>query len=263
MKKQDGRKRTLDEQQEIRKLVVEKRKQGISPGEIAKTLGITRRAEQKVWKKYQEDGTAGIIKRKRGKSHEKAITLKEENRIRQILETQLPDQSGFPFGLWTREFVNELIFRDCGIKVSKWTIGRYLKEWGFVPKKTIVKAMDLNPTIRKNWYIKNYPVIQRRAKLEKGEIFWGDRMVIRTKAIRRLDILSATNNRGLLKSMSFKGLFDDRMFIEFLARLCLGSDRKILLILNGFSSHKTMAIQAWLQDHINKIELFFLPDDPH
>jgi transposase len=35
------------------------------------------------------------------------------------------------FFLWTRDFVGLLILNKFCIKLSKWTVGRYLTNWGF------------------------------------------------------------------------------------------------------------------------------------
>ncbi|MEX3937839.1 winged helix-turn-helix domain-containing protein [Paraburkholderia phymatum] len=37
------------------------------------------------------------------------------------------------FNLWTRESVAQLTERQYGIKVSAWTVGRYLKHWPIAP----------------------------------------------------------------------------------------------------------------------------------
>lgn len=142
MKTIDGRKRTPEAQQEIRNLVVVNRKKGVSPGEIAEMLGITVRAEQKIWKKYKEKGNKGILLRKRGRKNEKAINRQQESQIKKMIENKLPDQLKLPFGLWTREGVGDLIYRQFGVRVSKWTVGRYLKDWGFTPQKPVAKAYE-------------------------------------------------------------------------------------------------------------------------
>ncbi|WP_367648395.1 helix-turn-helix domain-containing protein [Paraburkholderia phenoliruptrix] len=53
----------------------------------------------------------------------------------------MPDQLVLPFYLWTRELVAQLIEREYGIKVSAWTVGRYLKAWGMSPRSWHGKPM--------------------------------------------------------------------------------------------------------------------------
>ncbi|MEM5353733.1 MULTISPECIES: helix-turn-helix domain-containing protein [Paraburkholderia] len=54
---------------------------------------------------------------------------------------RMPDQLMLPFYLWTRELVAQLIEREYGIKVSAWTVGRYLKAWGMSPRNRHGKPM--------------------------------------------------------------------------------------------------------------------------
>ncbi len=279
MKTKDGRKRTPDTQQEIRNLIVENRKKGISPGEIAEMLGITRRAEQRVWKQYKEKGRKGILLRKRGRKSEKAITGQQESQIKKMIENKLPDQLKLPFGLWTREGVGDLIYRQFGVRVSKWTVGRYLKDWGFSPQKPIAKAYEQDPDAVEKWLKQDYPALQVKAKKEKADISWGDETGMRsdhqagrTYAVKgqtpvimktgkrfKINMISAINNRGLLKFMIFKEGFNTKLFIKFMGRMIERSERKILLIVDGHPSHKTLAVKDWIIDHKNQIELFYLP----
>jgi len=279
MKTIDGRKRTPEAQQEIRNLVVANRKKGIAPGEIAEMLGITVRAEQKIWKKYKEKGSKGIVLRKRGRKSEKAVTRQQESQIKKMIENKLPDQLQLPFGLWTREGVGDLIYRQFGIRVSKWTVGRYLKDWGFTPQKPVAKAYEQDPEAVQKWLEEDYPALQEKAKKEKADIFWGDETGMRsdhqagrTYAVKgqtpvimktgkrfKINMISAINNRGLLKFMIFKEGFNTKLFIKFLGRMIERADRKILLIVDGHPSHKTIAAKEWIEQNKNQIELFYLP----
>ena len=40
-----------------------------------------------------------------------------------------------PFCLWTREAAEQLIERRFGVRLSVWTVGRYLKRWGIRCKR--------------------------------------------------------------------------------------------------------------------------------
>ena len=40
-----------------------------------------------------------------------------------------PDQLRLRFALWTRAAVQQLLAQRCGLEVSVWTAGRYLKHW--------------------------------------------------------------------------------------------------------------------------------------
>ena len=46
---------------------------------------------------------------------------------------------------------------------------------------------------------------------------------------------------------------------NFLTQLIKHKQYKIFLVVDGHSAHKTESVKAWLEEHKDKIELFFLP----
>ena len=56
------------------------------------------------------------------------------------------------------------------LSVSVWTVGRYLKKWGFTPQKPLRRAYEQDPQAVKQWLETEYPQICRTAKREKAEI---------------------------------------------------------------------------------------------
>ena len=85
-----------------------------------------------------------------------------------------------PFFLWTREAVGRLIEKRYGARLSVWTVGRYLKEWGFTPQKPIRRAFEADPEAVRRWLEEDYPLIRAQAKRDKAEIYWGDEMGLRS-----------------------------------------------------------------------------------
>ena len=66
-----------------------------------------------------------------------------------------PDQLKLPFYLWTREAVAQLIERRFGIRLSIWTVGRYLARWSFTPQKPMSRSFEQKPKTVKHWLKKN------------------------------------------------------------------------------------------------------------
>jgi len=184
-----------------------------------------------------------------------------------------------PFALWTRQAVVELIHQRFGIDVSVWTVGRYLKRWGFTPQKPLRRAYERDPVAVKRWMDVDYPAIAKRAKAEKGLIYWGDEMGMRsdhqvgrsygrkgkTPAIpgtgQRFgcNMISALTNRGQLSWMVFKMRFTTDVFLEFLRRLIKHAKRKVYLIVDRYPVHRSKKAKEWIAERQEQIELFFLP----
>ena len=50
-----------------------------------------------------------------------------------------------------------------------------------------------------------------------------------------------------------------QVFIKFLGRLIRDASRKIYLILDNLRVHHSKIVKAWVEEHKDQIELFFLP----
>lgn len=48
-------------------------------------------------------------------------------------------------------------------------------------------------------------------------------------------------------------------FIEFLSDLIADEERKIFLIVDNLQVHKSRTVMNWIEEHKDRIELFFLP----
>ena len=101
-------------------------------------------------------------------------------RIAKVVIDRNLRQLKLPFYLRTRETVVELIEKHYGLRLSIWTVGRYLARWGFTPQKPMRRAFEKNPEQVRRWLEKEYPIISKRARLEKAEIYWGDEMGLRS-----------------------------------------------------------------------------------
>jgi len=64
--------------------------------------------------------------------------------IRQVIIGISSEQLKLPFFLWSREAVQELIQRKCGVGVSINTAGNYLRAWGFTVQKPVRRAYEQN-----------------------------------------------------------------------------------------------------------------------
>jgi transposase len=195
------------------------------------------------------------------------------------LRDQRPDQLKLPFYLWTREAVVQLIEQGCGVSVSVWTAGRYLKAWGFTPQKPMRRACERNPRAVACWLKREYPTIRAHAKQAKAEIYWADEMGVRSdQPVGRsfsprgetpvipgtgqrfgCNQLSALTNRGHLLFMVFQCGFTTRVFLDFLRRLERQARRPVFLIVDGHPVHKARAIKTWLARPGCRVRLFFLP----
>ncbi|NPT68986.1 IS630 family transposase [Paraburkholderia sp. RL16-012-BIC-B] len=261
-------------------MVVQAVRDGMTRVEAARTYGVSVRAVGNWMKQAREGGLRALRPGKRGRrpgsghlSHPQAV------RIRKLIIERMPDQLALPFYLWTRESVAQLIERDYGIKVSKWTAGRYLKAWGMSAQKPVRRAYERNDVAIERWLKEDYPQIAKEAKQENATIYWGDEMGLRsdhvsgtsfalkgeTPVIRATgkrfscNMISAITNRGELNFMVFEGTFRNATFIEFAKRLLKQATRKIYLIVDGHPVHRSVAVKQFVAGNAEWLRLIRLP----
>jgi transposase len=271
---------TKDSQETKRLLVVGylKKKKG-SHQQAAEMFHLSKSAVDKIWTRYKTRGSQGLKSKKRGVSGGKKINGIQSAQVRQLIKDKLPDQLKLPYGLWTREAVQQLILIRYGIELSRWQVGRYLKSWGYTPQKPITKAFEQKPEKVKQWLEKEYPAIKKRAQKEKAVIYFGDETGMRsdhqagrsyapageTPVIKKtgqrfsLNMISAISNRGHLQFMIMDGRFNSEVFQTFLKRMVKYSKQKIYFITDGHPAHKTKKLNEWLAQNKKRIEVFFLP----
>ena len=240
---------------------------------------LSERSVNRIWSKYKQCGKRSLNSKKRGVQGGKKINGKQSAEVRQLIKDKLPDQLKLPFGLWTREAVQQLIQNRYGIELSRWQVGRYLKSWGYTPQKPISKAFEQKPAKVKEWLEKEYPAIKKRAAKEKAVIYFGDETGMRsdhqagrsyapagkTPVIKKtgqrfsLNMISAISNQGHLQFMIIDGRFNSEVFETFLNQMIKYSRQKIYFVTDGHPAHKTKKLNEWLSANKNKIEVFFLP----
>ena len=208
-----------------------------------------------------------------------SLTKRQMNWLEKQLITKTQDQLEFPFTLWTRKLVTELIARKFGIKVDVSTAGEYLKNFGMTPQKPVLKSYKQQPERIRAWLDKEYPQIVERAKAQNALVFWGDETAVRSrdqvgrgygkrgvKPVQTqggyrfgVNMVSAINNSGNSRFMLFSGKMNGRKFIEFLRRLMKGQRQKIMLIIDNATYHKSALVKTFAANHAEKLELVFLP----
>ncbi len=279
MRKNDARLLPPNAQEELRRRTVDAVLKGMLQTEAAKVFGVSRSSVAKWIRLHSQGGEKALTIKKRGRR--RAISLKPWQAAQTVrtITQHCPDQVKLPWALWTCEAVGQYILTHFGVTLSRWTVSRYLKRWGFTPQKPMRRAFERNPEAVQRWLDVEYPAIHRQAKQEQADIHWGDESGFRsdhqtgttwapkgkTPAVAisgkrfSLNMISTVSNRGLLRFKVFKGRFNTDVFISFLKRLIETTDRKVFLIVDNLSVHKAKKVREWLEEKENEIRIFYLP----
>lgn len=72
-------------------------------------------------------------------------------------------------------------------------------------------------------------------------------------------MISAINNQGLVRFMTYGANMTARVLIKFMRRLVKDAKRTVFLILDNLRVHHAKLVKAWLKRHEDEIEVFYLP----
>jgi len=277
----DGRRLSASAQEERRRIAVQMKEDGSTLSEIREALGMTHSAICDAWKAYQAGGEAALKTGQRGRrtGEQRHLSLDQEKNIRRKIIDRLPEQLKLDFALWTRDAVRQLIEHETGIDMPVRTVGEYLQRWGFTPQKPLKFAYERKPELVKKWLEVDYPLICKKAKRQKAEIYWGDETGLRSGDVRgrgfapkgvtpiihatakyeNISMVSAITNKGKVYWMIVDGTVNVDRFIEFLKGLIKNARRKVFLILDNLRAHHAKVVTAWVKENKTRIELFFLP----
>ena len=249
--------------------------------EAAEAVGVSRQIVNQWMRNHACEGEKALLDRRlnthrRGKGR---LTDAEARRVQGWIKDKCPEQLKLPYALWTAGVVRELIHRRLGKHLGLSTVQLYLLKWGFTPQKPLSRATQRSDAKIQHWLEQDYPKIARRAKREKALIYWGDETGVSNqdqvgrssaprgqtpvihKTAKKLttSMISAVNNRGLMRFMCFKGALNAGLFITFLGRLIKDAPNRIFLIVDNLRVHKSVKVSQWVEAHKDEIELHFLP----
>ena len=74
-----------------------------------------------------------------------------------------------------------------------------------------------------------------------------------------VNMISTITNQGKVRWMIYTGKMNAALFIVFLTRLIAGATKKVFLIVDHLSVHEAAAVDEWLADKRDRIEVFYLP----
>jgi transposase len=273
----DARKLPREVLEEKRRLAHRLRKRGMTRTEIGEIVGVHADTVGR-WLKLDRNNL-GVKRGGRKAGMCRSLSVTQEKRIRCLLVDKTPDQLKMPHVLWTRKAVQELIEQEAGFVMPIRTVGEYLRRWGFTPQKPMKRAYEQNPKAVDRWLQTEYPTIKSRAKAEDAEIYWGDETGLRSDSqhergyapkgktpIVRLNanrtstnMISAVTNQGKVRFRVFDGSMNADILIDFCKRLIQSAGRKVFLVLDNLRVHHARVFKAWLVEHEEQLEVFYLP----
>jgi transposase len=255
---------------------------GWTHSQVADALGVGLRTVATWSARVRVSGIGSLGEGRRGRRPGEQMALSEAQQ-EQVVVTMLganPDQLELGEGvLWSRAAVRALIAKLFGVALTRQTVGRYLRAWGWTCKRPAKRWTQQDPVRVKAWIDGEYPAIAARAQAQGARILWADEMGLRAgqtagtsyapigqRAVTPLtgkrfsvNVISAIGNDGTLLFDVFEGYGDEIIFMDFADKLIAHhAGRKVFLIVDNHSIHKSAAVMLWQEDH-PELELCFLP----
>ncbi|GAB2785366.1 IS630 family transposase [Streptomyces chlorus] len=249
--------------------------------EVAALFQVSVRAVDHWWARRQAGGRDALLYRPRGRraGEHQVLSEAEQAAVRQAARAHTPSGLGLSGQLWTRGLIGELIFQLYRVRFTEPGVGTYLKRWGLTFQRPDKWAVEQDPEAVRIRREETWPAIRARAKAENGEVLFADQVGIRsdqvtgrtwgakgtTPVVHRTgnrfsaNAMSAISTKGRMHFMVFTESFDAKVMCRFLARLVGHFDRKVHLVVDRHSAHRSKTVRAWLADHKDQVELHFLP----
>jgi transposase len=254
---------------------------GYTQVDLADLLGVRNETISRWWTAYCADGMDCLPGGRTGRPQGigRLLSDSQADRIKALIDDNSPEKLGLTHALWTRRAVGDLIRKEFTIDLAERTVGQYLRRWGYTCKKPARRARKQDPDEIEEWLHEIYPAIEAQAAQEDAEILWtdevgveadhhpargyareGERATMEVPGPHiRVNQISAISNEGTVRFMTYKGSFNAAVFLLFLEGLITGALRKILLIADRLQAHQTPEVVAWLAEHKEWIEVFYLP----
>jgi len=277
----DGRSESNDVLEALRRRAVHARELGYAVVDIAAILGLREETVSRWCVRYQQGGEAALPGPRTGRpvTSGRLLSQDQELALVDLIDSKTPQGLGIPSALWTRPAVQQLIEQQTGRRLPIRTVGEYLRRWGYTPQKPVRKAYKQNPEEVAEWLEKTYPEIERRAAQEDAEIHWGDETGVRSTCQHSrgyarpqdtpelkvpgsrfsVNMISTITNQGQVRWLIYQGKMNAALFIVFLTQLIAGAAKKVFLIVDHLGVHEAQAVEEWLADKKEQIEVFYLP----
>ena len=278
--KRDGRKMDHRTLEEIRKMAVERVREGEKPSAVIASYGFHRCVIYR-WLKAAAGRGKGLraLAARKASGRPRTLSAEQERQVFRWVNGKNPMQYGFDFGLWTRAIVRDLVEREFDVRLSLGSIGALLARQGLSPQKPLQRAYQRDPEAIERWQKEIYPEIARTAKAEKAEIYFWDESGFRADGVQGktwgakgqtpvvkvpgqrqgISAASAVNAKGAFWFETYKGGLTGELFVDLLKKMMKGRKKPLHLIVDGLPAHKTKLARKYVEDTKGKLTLHFLP----
>ncbi|MFJ4962725.1 winged helix-turn-helix domain-containing protein [Streptomyces sp. NPDC088729] len=152
--------------------------------DVAAVFGVSLKAVDTWWAKWQAGGREALVMRPRGKpvGVHQVLGEAEQAAVRQAVLDHRPCDVGLSCQLWTRRWVGELIAELYRVRLTEVGVGEYLKRWGLSFQRPDKRAVEQGPDAVRRRHQETWPGIRAKARADGGILF-ADQVGIRSDQV--------------------------------------------------------------------------------
>jgi len=278
--KRDGR--TLDHRtlEEMRRMAVQRVREGEKPAAVIASLGFHRTVIYK-WLKAAAGRGRGVraLRSRPASGRPRRLNARQERQVFGWVNGRDPRQYGLDFGLWTRRIVALLIEQKFRVRLGLSAVGALLAKLGLTPQKPLQRAYQRDPQAIERWQRESYPGLARMAKREGADIFFWDESGFRADAVhgktwgrrgvtpvvhrpgqrQSISAASAIQARGAFWFCTYKGALKAELFVALLKTMMRYRKRPVHLVLDSLPAHRKALVKDYVKSTEGRLTLHFLP----
>jgi transposase len=278
--RRDGREldhRTLEE---IRRMALQRVREGEVPSVVIASYGFCRTTIYK-WLRAAQGRGKGMraLASRKGSGRPRSLTPAQERQVFRWINGRDPRQYGLDFGLWTRRIVALLIEEKFAVRLGLSAVGALLAKLRLTPQKPLTRAYERDPEAIERWQRESYPAIAKAAKRAGAEIAFWDETGFRADVVQgstwgakghtpvvavpgkrqSVSAASAVNAKGGFWFTTFSGAMRAPRFVAMLQKLLRHRKKPLFLILDSLPAHKAKMVEQLVDSTEGRLRLFFLP----
>jgi transposase len=138
-----------------RRLAVDRVLSGYTQAEVAKFLGVHRNTVWRWFKRYRQQGKAGL-RAKPQKGRPPKLNAQQEGEVLHWF-SRSPTEFGFPTELWTARRVRMLIWKTFGVKFNTTYLNYWLAQRRITPQKPQRRPRERDEKAIRRWVTEEWP----------------------------------------------------------------------------------------------------------
>lgn len=270
--------RIADAATRTRYLIVLHAADGMAKTRVARAVGCCRQTVDRVVGRYKDLGEAGLLDR-REDNGERRVSKHYVSTLKWVLESR-PQAFGHRRPTWTQQLLIDTAASYTGVRVSRRTMGRVLKElevrrgrpkplapcpWPKARREAVISAVKtlidtLPPQQAAFW--EDEADVDLNPRIGMDYMLPGTQRTVLTpgKNVKRY-IAGAMDARTDRLSWVTGDRKNSALFIAMLRKLLAARPKAkvIHVICDNYSIHGSRQTRAWLAEHGRRIRLHFLP----